>query len=359
MKPQDYFKDTFKEVDAVLISSHAQITFLTGYSNFSKDEREAYLLITPKQNYIFTDARYSEAVSNVPSFQLLEISGNIPMKQHLETLVEKHQIKSLGIEGYNLTVEELRRFEKIVDQILEIKIEHIRSVKDPLKIQKITKACNLGDKAFKFLLKKIQTGISEKKLAQEVEMFVKKQGADLSFDTIVAFGAHSSVPHHQTGETVSKGDGEFVLLDFGTKVENYCSDMTRTVFLGKASSKQKKIYQTVIDAQKKAVEYLDNQIKLGKKVLGREVDLVARDYIIKQGFSSIPHSLGHGIGLEVHESPRLGPKSKDTLIAGMVFSIEPGIYIPGFGGVRIEDLYVIEEKGLRQLTTASKDLIEL
>jgi Xaa-Pro aminopeptidase len=355
----DALADFFNQVDAVLISSHAHISFLTGYSNFSKDEREAYLLITPAQKYILTDARYSEAVKSLDNFQLLEISGQTSMKDHLEKMIKKHQIKVIGVEGYSLTVEELHRFEKVVDQIKEINIGDIRSIKTDSEIQKITQACRLGDKVFKLLLKKIRPGLTEKKLAQMLELYVKKEEVDLSFETIVAFGAHSSVPHHQTGNTKLEREGEFILLDFGTRVENYCSDMTRTIFLGKASAKQRKIYQTVLAAQGKAAEFLNRQIKAGKKVLGKEVDQIARDYIIAEGYPSIPHSLGHGIGLQVHESPRLGPSSDDELVKGMVFSIEPGIYIPGFGGVRIEDLYVIEEKGLKQLTASSKELIEL
>lgn len=169
----------------------------------------------------------------------------------------------------------------------------------------------------------------------------------------------TEVRRQTSDDRKQKTDGQFVLLDFGIKVDNYCSDMTRTIFYGKASNKQKKIYQTVLEAQTKAADFLNQQIKSKKKVIGKEVDQVARDYIISQGFPAIPHGLGHGIGLEVHEAPRLSPKSDDEITEGMVFSIEPGIYIPGYGGVRIEDLYVVEKSGLRQLTGSSKDIIEL
>lgn len=349
------------DVDAVLITSTAHIIFLTGYSNFSKDEREAYLLLTKNQKYIFTDARYLEAIrmiGEIGEIKVEEISGRVGMDQHLKKLAQKHQIKSLGIEGYSLTVEELRKFEKVLPDIRQVKLNHIRSIKSADEVSKIESACQLGDKAFEFFIKKIKLGISEKELAFEYEMFIRKNGADISFETIVAFGANSSIPHHQTGDTKLKV-GDFVKLDFGVRSKNYCSDMTRTVFYGHASSKQKKIYQTVLDAQKKAAEFLDDKIKSGKKVTGKEVDKIARDFIIAKGFPSIPHSLGHGIGLEVHEPPILSPKSKDELLEGMVFSIEPGIYIPGYGGVRIEDLYLIEKNGLRQLTNSSNVFIEV
>ena len=360
-----------QEVDAVLISSTSQITFLTGYSNFSSTEREAYLLITPEKKYIFTDARYTEAVKNLADFELLEISGKVGFSDHLKNLSEKHQIKNIGIEEYSLTVRELRNLEKIFNDIKSVKLGSLRSIKTKEEINKIEKACLLGDKGFRVLLKKIKPGISEKELALEFELFIKKNGATLSFDTIVAFGENTAIPHHHTGGQKIEDrrqigeDGKwstealFIKMDFGTKVDNYCSDMTRTVFYGKASAKQKKMYQTVLDAQTKVAEFLDNQIKQGKKVLGKEVDKVARDYIIAQGFPSIPHGLGHGTGIEVHEAPRLSPKSDDELVEGMVFSIEPGIYIPGYGGVRIEDLYVIEKNGLRQFTKSKKDLMQI
>jgi Xaa-Pro aminopeptidase len=349
----------FEETESILISSTAHITYLTGYSSFSSQEREAYLLLTKNKKYIFTDARYTQAVKEIDGFELLEITGEINIADHLKKIVSQHQIKSLGIEGESLTVSELRLLEKVVKSVKEIKLHQLRGVKSQNEIAKIEAACKLGDKAFKYILKKIKPGISERKLALEIEMYIRKQGAVPSFNTIAAFGDHSSVPHHGSGKIKLRGNGEFVLMDFGSRVDNYCSDMTRTVFLGSAKPKQKKMYKTVLNAQKKAVDFLDNQIKKGQQVMGREVDRIARDYIISQGFPPIPHSLGHGIGLEVHEYPRLSPKSDDALVEGMVFSIEPGIYISGYGGVRIEDLYVIEKKGLRRLTKSPRDLIEL
>jgi Xaa-Pro aminopeptidase len=346
-------------VDALLISSVSHISYLTGFSNFSSEEREAFLLITKNKKYIFTDARYSEAVCNIDGYELLEISSEQTMADHLKNLSKKHQIKNLGIEGDNLTVSEMRRFEIFFESLKEVKLNQIRGVKKKSEIAKIEAACLLGDKAFKYILKKIRVGMSEIELAHELEMFVRKQGGRLSFNSIVAFGSHSSIPHHGSDQTKLNSKSQFILLDFGIKSENYCSDMTRTVFFGKANQKQKKMYQVVSGAQKKAAEFLDDRIKKGLKVVGKEVDQVARDYIISEGFPAIPHSLGHGIGLEVHEFPRLSPKSEDELLEGMVFSIEPGIYIPKFGGVRIEDLYVIEKNGLKQLTKSNKNLIEL
>lgn len=219
-------------------------------------------------------------------------------------------------------------------------------------IPSIKKACKLTDAAFKFILKKIKPGISEKEIAFEINDFIKKHGADIAFPSIVAFDKNSVEIHHKPTDQRLKTK-DIILMDFGAKVENYCSDMTRTIFLGKATSEQKKIYQTVLEAQKRAMKQLNNGIKASS------VDKIARDYIVSQGYPTIPHSLGHGVGLEVHESPRLSPTSNDILKPGMVFSIEPGIYLPNKFGVRIEDLVALEQDGIKILTHSTKALIEL
>lgn len=343
--------------DGVLISSHANISHLTGYSNFSKNEREAFLLISKDEQFIITDGRYKEAVlKGIPHFKLLELSSENSLKNILDKLGNK--IKELGIEEDDLTVSEHKLFKKHFKKLKHLSLTNHRSIKTDEEIEKIKKASNLGDLAFKYILKKIRIGISEKELAWEIELFVKSKGAELSFPSIVAFGKNSSIPHHQTGETTLT-KGNIVLLDFGVKFENYCSDMTRTVFFGKPTKKQKEIYGIVLEAQSRAVEFVNSGIKSGKQIKAAEVDKIAREYIISKGYPNIPHSLGHGVGLEVHEAPHLSLRSKEILKPGMVFSIEPGIYIPDFGGVRIEDLYVIENNGLRQLTTSTKEIIKL
>ncbi len=341
-----------EKLDAVLISSVSNISYLTGFTNFSKEEREAYIFIGKDFAYIITDARYSEAVKKqVPHLTLFERSHKNPTKN----LFKKHQkeIKKLGIEEDNLTVVEHRVFKKHFKNIKHFEVSHLRSIKSKDEISKIEKACRIGDLAFDHILKKITAGITEKELAGKLENFIKEKGGEFSFPPIVAFGKNSSVPHHQTGDVKLIGDGEFVLLDFGVKFENYCSDMTRTVFFGKPSDKQKEIYQTVWAAQQKAVDFVNSTVKSGKEIKATDVDKVARDYIISKGYPTIPHSLGHGIGLEVHEHPSLSPKSKETLKEGMVFSIEPGIYVPNFGGVRIEDLFVLQKGDLKKMTNVS------
>ncbi len=346
-----------KSLDALLISSPSHITYLTGYDHFTPLEREAYLLITRRKNYIITDGRYSEAVKkHVKHLKLLETSPTAPLLNHLKKLEEN--IKTLGFEPNNITVSEHTYFKKIFKKMKPIDLSKLRIIKELDEISTIEKACNLGDKAFDFILKKLKIGVTEKEIAFEIELFVKKHDAQLSFPTIVAFGPNSSIPHHATGNTKLK-IGDFVLLDFGTKVDSYCSDMTRTVVFGKASEKQKKIYAIVLEAQTIAIQQCSNLAIKQSAIHASEIDSIARKHIEQNKFSTIPHSLGHGTGLEVHESPSLSPRSKDKLENGMVFSVEPGIYIPNFGGVRIEDLATLTKTEVRLLTKSPRELIEI
>lgn len=346
-----------QNLDAVLISKVANIIYLTSYSGFSNEEREAFLLVTPKKQFIFTDGRYSEAVRKlIPNFDLIEISGKQKLKDLLDDLTRKLKIQKLGIEDTDLKVNEFKLIRKTIKNVKDFKFHEHRSIKTKEEVELVKKACRTGDETFKFILTKIKKGISEKELMFLLENFIREKGFEPSFKTIVAFGENSAIPHHQTGERKLKS-GDFVLLDFGVKFKNYCSDMTRTLVFGKASEKQMQIHQTVKEAQEKSFEYLKSNFK--KNIKAANLDEISRNWILKKGFPSIPHSLGHGIGIEVHEHPFLSLNSKEILKEGMVFSIEPGIYIPEFGGVRIEDLFVIEKNEVKQLTTSPKELIEI
>lgn len=351
------------QLDSCLVSSLSNIIYLTGFSGFSAHEREAFLLISKNSQYIFTDGRYKEAVQkNISNFKLIEVSSRLPSKKAIAKVGKKEKIRSLGIEENNLSVSEYKNLEKNFEKLINFNIHTLRIKKDNDEILEIEKACKLTDKTFEYILTKIKLGISEKELAFEIEYFIKKNQADIAFSPIVAFGENSSIPHHSSGgKTLAPGN--IILMDLGAKANNYCSDMTRTVFFGKASNEQKRMYNTVLEAQKLAIDFLTSRfyhIPSDRKLIeAKKVDKVARNYITSQEFSTIPHSLGHGVGIEIHEMPRLSEKSKDVLTPGMVFSIEPGIYIPNFGGVRIEDLVVLEKSGLKILTHSTKDIIEL
>ncbi len=361
-------------VDAALISSITNITYLSDFANFSPDEREAFLLITHDNQYVITDPRYSEEVKkHHNNFTLLEISTKIPLKKLLTTFCKKKGIRKVGFEVDNLTVDEYKKISKIFQKLKPLDLSNIRAIKTNKELQNIEKACQLGDETFAHSIAILKEGITEKEVSFTIEFFIKKQGADISFKPIVAFGKNSSVPHHQTSNQQLKTN-DIILLDFGVKIRNYCSDMTRIVFFGKATNEKKRMYQTVLTAQQKAFDYISSchsqrreesreilrhtpQDDIGIKA--SEVDKMARDYITSQGYPIIPHSLGHGIGIAVHESPSLSPKSKDVLQAGMIFSIEPGIYIPGVGGIRIEDLVILEQNGPRILTKSPRNLTKI
>jgi len=354
-------------LDALLISSLPNITYLTNFSHFSKDEREAFLFITTDKQYILTDGRYSETVKNrVKDFKLIKISPKLSFEKALKILAKKYKIKKVGIEQQNITVAEHKKLSSCFNDLNHFSMTNLRAIKNAKEVSAIEKACKLGDKTFEYILNKVKLGVTEKQLSFEIEFFIKKHGADISFPPIVAFGKNSAIPHHvPTHNSKLLTHNSIILLDFGVRLNNYCSDMTRTVFFGQPTNEQKKMYQTVLEAQEKAIESLshlgrwrgndlDSSEVNYRGIKASAVDKIARKYITSHGYPTIPHSLGHGIGLEVHESPRLSPKSKDILKPNMVFTIEPGIYILGFGGVRIEDVVVLEKEGPRLLTRSNK-----
>jgi Xaa-Pro aminopeptidase len=234
-------------------------------------------------------------------------------------------------------------------------------VKKPLirtnvEIENIKKACRVTDSGFKYVLGQLKAGITEEQLAKKLSIFLKSHSDSLSFRTIVAFGENSSTVHHRPTSRKLKIN-DVVLLDFGAKLNGVCSDLSRTVFFGKVNSKQKRVYLTVLKAQEKAIAYLKLRITNLKSCKAKNVDKVARNYIISKGFLSIPHGLGHAIGRKVHQSPRLSPRSKYYLKPGMIVTIEPGIYLKEFG-IRIEDDVLIKQGDIEVLTTSKKTLIE-
>jgi Xaa-Pro aminopeptidase len=344
-----------QKLDAALITNPFDIAYFTNFSNFSNQEREGYLLVTKRHAFIITDGRYDEAVKNQTNgFAVLTRTTSKSSYAIFSDIVKKYDISTVGFDENNLTVAEYVKLWDVFQKLIPLSIKSIRIKKDAEEIKKIQKACTLGDKAFLYIRTKLQTGVTEKAVAFLLEQYVKEKGAELSFPSIVAFGKNASVPHHQTGNTKLK-KGDFVLLDFGVKFENYCSDMTRTIIFGEANERQKAMYDIVLASQKAAIDYMH----ANKTVKASDIDKVARDYIVAKGYPSIPHSLGHGIGLEVHEAPSLSPTSRETLEDGMVFSIEPGIYEPGFGGVRIEDLFTLQNGKLVQLTKSPNNLLQV
>lgn len=344
------------KIDALLVSSTANIFYLTGVDYFEDFDRVAYLFVTESNAILFTDGRYIEGIRN-------KLPKGVQVFLHAELFksIKKSNAKKIGFEQ-NLTFAEYKRFKKETGKtfaLTELIIEKLRSIKDADEIKNIRAACKLTDKTLSHVLKNIRTNITEKEIAWGIEKFIKENGGELAFDSIVAFGPNAAIPHHKTSNKKLSNKDEFVLLDFGAKVNGYCSDMTRTLLTKNANSKAHEIYETVLAAQSAATEFIttsgvgpDSHEVSASKAAG-----VANNVLKSAGFDPIPHGLGHGIGIEIHESPTLSPKSKDKLVRNNIFTIEPGIYIPGFGGVRIEDDFLLSDK-LEQLTKSPKELVD-
>ena len=327
--------------------------YLSGFSG-----GEGALFLAENARIIITDSRYTEAAGKESDFIVLEESRKNPRGEILSQLVREHRISCLGFEDGAVTYQQYEGFRKnLQDQKfipLGNLLDSLRAVKTEKELSLIRRAESIGDVAFSKILEILKPGISELEVAAELEYQMKRAGAEgLSFDTIVASGVHSSMPHAVPTEKKLEW-GDFVTMDFGCRYQGYCSDMTRTVVIGKASQEQKKIYNTVLEAQRLALD----QLCAGKA--GKEIDAVARNHIAEAGYGKcFGHGLGHSLGLFIHEEPRLSPGEDTLLLPGMVETVEPGIYVPGFGGVRIEDLAVVKDHGCENYTGSPKELIEL
>jgi Xaa-Pro aminopeptidase len=337
-------------IDGMLVVKPENRRYISGFTGSA-----GYLLITEKDAVLLTDFRYTEQASEqAPHFQVLDhgISAPEGIRNQLQAL----GIKRLGFEKDYLTYGTFslysEKFAPVELVPVEGIVEKLRAIKDKYEIETIRKAAGIADAAFSHILGFLKPGVRERDIALELEYFMKKQGAKgASFDIIVASGVRSSLPHGVASDKVME-HGEFVKMDFGALYNGYCSDITRTVVLGEANDKQREIYGIVLEAQLQALE------RLAPGMTGKEADAVARDIIKARGYGeNFGHSLGHGIGLYIHEDPRLSSQSDDILQPGMVVTVEPGIYVPGFGGVRIEDDVVLTDTGIEILTSSTKDLL--
>ncbi len=339
-----------KELEAFLISSAANRRYLTGFTGTA-----GYLLLLPEENIFITDFRYKDqAKKQVPHCKIVEISSKIIAG--IGELLAKNNIEKLGLESDQITYHDFTKYRDTFKGIELAPVagltEELRLYKDESEISNIKKAVEIADLAFAHIIDFIKVGKTEKEVALELEFFMKKAGGeDNAFDFIVASGERSALPHGVATDKVIEY-GDFVTMDYGTIVNGYCSDITRTIVVGEANEKQKEIYQLVLKAQKKVI----SKIKAG--LTCKEVDAIARDIIKENGYAeNFGHGLGHGLGLNVHEGPRLSYTSDDKLEKGMVVTDEPGIYLSNWGGVRIEDDLLITANGCQVLNKAPKELI--
>ena len=343
-----------KEVnlDAILITKKENYIYISGFTGTF-----AYLLVTQNDAVLLTDFRYtSQAKKQAKFFEIIEYQGKL--LESLNSIIASKGVKSLGFEQNVITYKKYLDMKKNL-KVSELKpvdgmIEDIRVKKDSNEIETIKKAVEIADNAFSHILNYIKPGVREYEIAIEIEHYMKRQGAKgSSFETIVASGHRSSLPHG-TATDKKIENNEVITIDFGAIYDNYCSDITRTIFVGQPNEKFLKIYNIVLEAQKTAL------MGAKKGLLGSEIDSIARDIIDKNGYGeNFGHGLGHGVGLEVHEMPSLSKRGNMKMENGMVVTIEPGIYINELGGVRIEDTVVINDDTPIVLTQSSKDIIVL
>lgn len=337
-----------KNVDGALIVSPENRRYFTGF-----DASDGFLFITKSGSVFLTDSRYIEAAKDkIICCEVEEQKGK------LMDYAKRFNCKVLAVEADRLTVTQLKNLRKALHGIklttvgTDKIINSFRAVKNEAEIENICKAQRIAEAAFDHILGFIKVGVTEKEVALELDHYMLSHGADsLSFETIAISGANTSKPHGvPTDKKIEHGD--FVTMDYGAVVNGYHSDMTRTVAVGAASDEQKKIYKIVFEAQLAVLRVLKNGVKCS------DADKAARDVITEAGYGEyFRHSAGHGVGIEIHEKPFISPKSTATLRSGNVVTDEPGIYIPGKFGVRIEDMALITENGCKNLTKAPKELI--
>ena len=319
------------------------------------DIAEGAAVVSAQGARYFTDSRYIEsAQKNLKGFEVVEIGLNNPMMQALKTTLDEFGVETLGFEDEYLTVAELNGFEaalpvKFVP--LQKEINAFRASKEDWELARMRKAQEITDRAFTEVCTRIHTGMTEKELEAELIYCLYKNGAEgLSFDPIVVSGPNTSMPHGVAGSRVLQ-DGDFVTMDFGVLYQGYCSDMTRTVALGHATEEMRKVYDTVLRAQ------LAGIAASHAGASGKSVDGAARDIITEAGYGPyFGHSYGHSLGLEIHEAPNCTPRNENPIPVGAVCSAEPGIYIPGKFGVRIEDVVIFREGGCEVITHSPKEL---
>ncbi|KUO68746.1 MAG: hypothetical protein APF77_14665 [Clostridia bacterium BRH_c25] len=342
-------------LDGMLLVNDSNIRYISGFTG-----SESYVIISAKARIFITDSRYTEqAEAECDGFEIVRWRSPMPgLVETIQQVCKTNGVKVLGFEQGKVTYELYEKLAKGLEGVKPVPtsqlVEGIRYVKDEGETECIRNAAKIADEAFEEILKYIKVGVTEKDIERELQYLIKKKGAeDIGFPIIVASGKRSSLPHAiPSDKSIEKGD--FITMDFGAMYKGYRSDMTRTVVVGEADEKQREIYNIVKAAQAEGVL----AIKAG--VSGKIPDDCARGYIENAGYGDFfGHGLGHGVGLDIHEEPFMSQSCKKTLVEGNVITVEPGIYLPDWGGVRIEDTVLVKADGAEILTKASKELIVL
>ena len=353
MRRHEILNETLKSenLDAILISNLSNIFY---FSNFTGTN--ATLLICEDEKYLITDFRYEQqAKISSPDFTILLTDDDNSLEVLVNKIKKKKKIQTIALEGDYISRNSWLHYEKtLTARLSSINIDHLRSVKTESEVELIKKSISIAEKAFELTLEKVQEGVSEKYLARYLEYKMFELGAEsIAFNTIVASGIRGALPHGVASDKLIQNN-ELITFDWGCKYKGYCSDITRTVALGNVDEKLMDIYNTVHEANQLGIE----TVKAG--MLGQEVDDVVRTFIYDKGYKGkFGHGLGHSFGVDIHEDPRLRSDDFSRLEVGNIVTIEPGIYVEGLGGVRIEDDILLTEDGYEVLTTLSKELIIL
>ena len=340
-------------IDTMLVQTEENRRYLSGFTgedgNF--DESAGTLLITENEIILATDSRYElQARNEVPGCEIFCYKQGL--SESLPDLLKRLNTRRLGFEASRLSFNQHKKISEILEtesipfELVETEhlLELLRAVKDEVEVKHIAHALNIAESVFRQVVPDLKPGVSEKEIAWNMEKGMRESGAEnISFPVIVASGSNSALPHAVPGERTIRA-GEPILIDWGAKLNGYCSDITRTFVIGKPDETFEKIFMTVYEAQQRAID----SVKPG--VSTKEIDSVARQYIDQQGFQGkFGHSLGHGVGLAIHEYPRLSQFYDKPLETGMVITMEPGIYIPGWGGIRLENMIVVRDNGAEVL----------
>ena len=337
----------FLNADAFLVSSLVNVRYLSGFTGSN-----GLLLISGDNDFLFTDSRYIEQGREETCDQItVSLTSGFSAIEEVSRL---YSLTNVAFESDHLTYSEFTGMEKLLKPRVNLisskgVVEKIRSVKDNDEVDLIRRAASLADDAVTLAIQESKPGKSEFEIAWVIEKFLRENGADgVAFDTIVATGANSAKPHHRAGSTIIKA-GDPLVIDMGALLNGYRSDITRTILVEGEDEKFRCVYEVVLEAQITAIE------AARQGVIAKDLDLVAREVIANHGFGqNFSHGLGHGVGLNVHEMPMVVPSSDHILEEGMIFTVEPGIYLPGWGGVRIEDMVLLEEAEVSLLTNAPK-----
>lgn len=343
-------KDILKDygVNAALVITASNTFYLSGY-----ESTNCRILITNDKDYFFTDMRYLEEAKNAIGDRFEVLLGGV---EEIKGIADDLGIKALGVEE-NVSYGEYRSLEELFKGIEFVAVDEafskIRAIKTEREISLIKTAQSVTETAFNEILPFIKEGVTEIEIAARLEYIMLKNGCELAFDSIVAFGENGSKPHAHRSERKLRR-GEFVTMDFGAKYKGYCSDMTRTVALGAVDERKARAYNAVLEANKLA----EKAIKIGEKCC--DIDAVARNYLAKFSLDKFfSHSLGHSVGVDIHEMPAFSPRCEEVLKEGMIITVEPGVYLEGDFGLRIEDMALVTKSGAEILTHADKNLIVL